>query len=464
MLQAVPKVITQAFTGSFIKKISQYLHDCIREEVKSSTFRNLKGDKDNKWVFLDGEEKLFTAFDTPLMLDGANSFLTELMVQSDMSQKEKYLIYGFMFLVGKNGKSRKNNEFLTPLLYVPCKLERTGKNIKLTAEDDILSLNTGALAQLIKKDEEEEVDALLSGLLEVVPELPLNEDALEIFLTTLKSVVPDVEISTASAFTEDDSLDYHADADEFYSNTIESLDELEEIDYDAIETMKQKPKVKVEKLCLQRKQAVILTKRPSVTAGVLHELLQIGEKPFGTIKETALNIIQEEYLTSKGKQVPVKEPEIKDFFPVTPLSLSDSQEDVIRKIEENDFLAVYGPPGTGKSQTIVNLVSHLIANGKTVLVASRMDKAVDVVAERLNELGAPYLALRAGRANYQKQLTFKLEDLLSNKVDLDSDYADAVLVDVPDMKALLGEIKRLETAVEKIIKLEKKIYRNKHRC
>lgn len=458
MLQAVPKVITQAFTGSFIKKISQYLHDCIREEVKSSTFRNLKGDKDNKWVFLDGEEKLFTEFDTPLMLDGSNSFLTELMVQSDMSQKEKYLIYGFMFLVGKNGKSRKNNEFLTPLLYVPCKLERTGKNIKLTAEDDILSLNTGALAQLIKKDEEEEVDAMLSGLLEVVPELPLNEDALEIFLTTLKSVVPDVEISTAAMLSEDESLanDYHTEPDEFYSNTIESLEELEDMDFDTVETMKQKPKVKVEKLCLQRKQAVILTKRPSVTAGVLHELLQIGEKPFGTIKETALNIIQEEYLTSKGKQVPVKEPEIKDFFPVTPLSLSDSQEDVVRKIEENDFLAVYGPPGTGKSQTIVNLVSHLIANGKTVLVASRMDKAVDVVAERLNELGAPYLALRAGRANYQKQLTFKLEDLLSNKVDLDSDYADAVLVDVPDMKALLGEIKRLENAVERIIGLEKK--------
>ena len=153
MLQAVPKVITQAFTGSFIKKISQYLHDCVREEVKSSTFRNLKGDKDNKWVFLDGSEKLFTEFDKPLMLNGADSLLTELMVQSDMSQREKYLIYGFLFLVGKNGKSRKNNEFLTPLLYIPCKLERTGKNIKLTAEDDTLSLNTGALAQLIKKDE-----------------------------------------------------------------------------------------------------------------------------------------------------------------------------------------------------------------------------------------------------------------------------------------------------------------------
>ncbi len=457
MLQAVPKVITQAFTGSFIKKISQYLHDCIREEVKSSTFRNLKGDKDNKWVFLDGAEKLFAEFDKPQMLDGADSFLTELMVQSDMSQKEKYLIYGFLFLEGKNGKSRKNNEFLTPILYVPCKLERTGKNIKLTAEDDILSLNTGALAQLIKKDEEDEVDALLSGLLETVPELPLTEESLEIFLTTLKSVVPDVEISLAPAVLEDNSKNFQQELDEFYSHdSLDSLEESFETDYDAIETIKQKPKVKLEKLILTHKQAVILTKRPTVTAGVLHELLQIGEKPFGTIKETALNIIQEEYLTSNGKQVPIKEPEIKDFFPVTPLSLSDSQEDVVRKIEENDFLAVYGPPGTGKSQTIVNLVSHLIANGKTVLVTSRMDKAVDVVAERLNDLGAPYLALRSGRANYQKQLTFKLEDLLSNKVDLDSDYADAVLADVPDMKTLLDEIKRLENAVEKIIKLETK--------
>ena len=102
--------------------------------------------------------------------------------------------------------------------------------------------------------------------------------------------MPDVEISTAAMLSEDESLanDYHTEPDEFYSNTIESLEELEDMDFDTVETMKQKPKVKVEKLCLQRKQAVILTKRPSVTAGVLHELLQIGEKPFGTIKENRL--------------------------------------------------------------------------------------------------------------------------------------------------------------------------------
>ena len=163
-------------------------------------------------------------------------------------------------------------------------------------------------------------------------------------------------------------------------------------------------------------------------------------------------------MLQKGKVAneKIEQKEIADFFPITPLALSDSQEDVIKKIEENDFLAVYGPPGTGKSQTIVNLVSHLIANGKSVLVASRMDKAVDVVAERLNSLSAPYLALRAGRANYQKMLNFKLEDLLSNKVDLDSGYADAVMAEPGDMKNLLNEIKRLEDGAQKIFALEKR--------
>ena len=134
--------------------------------------------------------------------------------------------------------------------------------------------------------------------------------------------------------------------------------------------------------------------------------------------------------------------------------MSNSQEDVIRNLEDNTILSVYGPPGTGKSQTIVNLICHLISSGKTVLVASRMDKATDVVANRLNDFGAPYLALRAGRANYQKQLSFDLQDLISNKVDLDTDFENSILVDVEDMQKLLATIKEKEANCEEIIKLE----------
>lgn len=452
MLQEATRALNSAFNNSFIKKLCQYLHDCVREEVKSATFRNLKQDKDNKWIFLKEEEQLFHNYGEYLRLEGSDSKLTELMIQSELSQKDKYLIYGYLFLVGKSSKNRKSNEFLTPLLYMPCRLERNGVNINCMLQDEFLSLNTGALTAMMKKsDDDDEVEQLLEGLLDVVPELPITDEKMDIFLTTLKSIIPDIEIK----FDHSDDVDEDNITKDFYK-------EEEKIDFDNLDEITEetsiKTSVKLEKITLTNQCSIILTKRPSITAGVLHELMQIAEKPSGVYRETALNIINEEYLQTKGKIIdnPAKGfKDLKDFAAITPLSLSDSQENVIKSLENNTFVAVYGPPGTGKSQTIVNLVSHLIASGKTVLVASRMDKAVDVVADRLNELGAPFLALRAGRLNYQKQLSFQLQDLLSNKVDLDSEYENAIFADVKDMKELLNHIKDLENKSENTIKLEK---------
>ena len=445
MLQEATRAINSAFNNSFVKKLSLYLHDCVREEVKSSTFRNLKSDKDNKWIFLKDDDKLFTSDIEYLKLDGSDSKITELMIQSELNQKEKYLIYGYMFLVGGNPKSRKKSEFLTPLLYMPCRLERNGVNINCMLTDEFLSLNTGALASLIKKTgDEEETESFLEGLLDVVPTLPITEEKMEIFLTTLKSVIPDINI----VLDHSDDIDEDNISKETSSRSDDNSDNDDESDeYTAVKH------TKVERVTLTNQCAIILTKRPSVTAGVLHELTQIAEKPSGVYRETVLNVINEEYIQSKSVQIPQKTNE--HFNPITPLALSDSQASVIENIETSKLVSVYGPPGTGKSQTIVNLVAHLIANGKTVLVASRMDKAVDVVADRLNELGAPYLALRAGRLNYQKQLSYQLQDLLSNKVDLDEDVESNVLVDVSDMDDLLDSIRDLENKAEKIIKLEK---------
>ena len=53
MLQEATKMLNSAFHNTFVRRLSLYLHDCVREEVKSSTFRNLRQDKDNKWIFLN---------------------------------------------------------------------------------------------------------------------------------------------------------------------------------------------------------------------------------------------------------------------------------------------------------------------------------------------------------------------------------------------------------------------------
>lgn len=413
MLQEASRLLNSAFQQSFIKNLCLYLHDCVREEVKSSTFRNLNQDKDNKWMFVEGEERLLSKFDRPLMLDGKDNQLTQLMIHSEISQKDHYLIYGYMFLTG-NSSGRKQNEFLTPLLYLPCKLERNGMNIELTATEENLSLNTGALAGLIKCDDEDEIEHLFEGLIDVVPDLPLTAQKVQIFLTTLKALVPDVEIRM--------SMMYEKSANPSGTG-----------------------------VCLEEQSAIILTKRPSITAGVLHELTQMSEKPSGLFRETSLSIINEEYTKSSSNKINNR---IQEVLPITPLEISDCQSDVIQAIQNNPLVTVFGPPGTGKSQTIVNLVSHLVASGKTVLVASRMDKAVDVVADRLNNLGAPYLTLRAGRANYQKQLNFDLQDLLSNKVDIDTGFETSILTSHDDIVMNAKTVSDLEDKCEKIIKLE----------
>ncbi len=448
MLQEATRAINSAFNNSFIKKLSQYLHDCVREEVKSSTFRNLKADKDNKWIFLNEDDKLFTEGLEYLKLEGSDPKITELMIQADTSQKDKYLIYGYLFLTGKSKTGRKN-EFLTPLLYTPCHLERNGVNINCMLTDEFISLNTGALTALMKKsDDEDETESLLEGLLDVVPTVPITQEKLDIFLTTLKSIIPDIDINMSSA----EKIDEDNITKDFYNEKIDSenIDELIEQEEGVNGAKKQS--IKLDKINITNQCAIILTKRPSATAGVLHELTQISEKPSGVYRETVLNLINEEYTQSKPTDTQQKT--LENFFPVTPLSLSDAQLNVIKNVENSRLVSVFGPPGTGKSQTIVNLAAHLIANGKTVLVASRMDKAVDVVAERLNELGAPFLALRAGRLNYQRELSMQLQDLLANKVDLDEGAENTLLCDVSDMEELLKAISELEKKSEKIIKLE----------
>lgn len=457
MLQEATKALNSAFNNSFIKKLSQYLHDCVREEVKSSTFRNLKGDKDNKWIFLKEQETLLTQGLEYLKLDGSNPNLTELMLQGVSSARDKYLIYGYMFLVGRNGKSKRHNEFLTPLLYVPCKLERNGVSINCILQDEVLSLNTGALAALLKKGEDDdEVDLFLEGILDVVPDLPVTKEKMDIFLTTLKSLIPDLEISTdPSEDVDEDNVTKDENTSRDLSDVQITGENYDEIIDDEIQEHKQKAAVgEIKKLSVTYQSAIILTKRPAVTAGVLHELMQIAEKPSGVFRETTLGVINDEYTQSAEKMFPLKESD-SDFYPITPLSLSDSQERVLKNVENSKLIAVQGPPGTGKSQTIVNLVAHLIANGKTVLVASRMDKAVDVVADRLNALGAPYLALRAGRMNYQKQLSEQLNELVKNRAILDDDVDDFIFADVKDMKQHLDVLRETESKCEKIIKLEK---------
>lgn len=52
-------------------------------------------------------------------------------------------------------------------------------------------------------------------------------------------------------------------------------------------------------------------------------------------------------------------------------------------LEKQGSVLVQGPPGTGKTHTIANLIGHLLAQGKTILVTSHATKALKVVREQV---------------------------------------------------------------------------------
>ncbi len=72
---------------------------------------------------------------------------------------------------------------------------------------------------------------------------------------------------------------------------------------------------------------------------------------------------------------------------LTPLLADSSQLQAICAVDAGRNLVLQGPPGTGKSQTIANLIAHLLAKGKTVLFVSEKMAALEVVHRRLDSIG-----------------------------------------------------------------------------
>jgi superfamily II DNA or RNA helicase len=66
-----------------------------------------------------------------------------------------------------------------------------------------------------------------------------------------------------------------------------------------------------------------------------------------------------------------------------PLPYNEEQIRVLEELEKSPGVLVHGPPGTGKSHTIANLVCHLLATGKRVLVTSHTPRALRVLKKKI---------------------------------------------------------------------------------
>lgn len=76
-----------------------------------------------------------------------------------------------------------------------------------------------------------------------------------------------------------------------------------------------------------------------------------------------------------------------ESFPLCPMTADSSQMAAVLSTLRGKNFVLHGPPGTGKSQTITNLISACLSEGKTVLFVAEKRAALEVVQRRLRKVG-----------------------------------------------------------------------------
>ncbi|GGN67364.1 very short patch repair endonuclease [Actinoplanes lobatus] len=105
-----------------------------------------------------------------------------------------------------------------------------------------------------------------------------------------------------------------------------------------------------------------------------------------------------------------------------PLPTNEAQESIARRLAHHRNVAVQGPPGTGKTHTIRNLICHLMANGKRVLVVAQKEEPLRVLRDGLPEEVQPLCLAVLGRTTDQLvQLQLAARELSDRAATLDKE-------------------------------------------
>ncbi|GAB3358865.1 DUF4011 domain-containing protein [Modestobacter lapidis] len=86
-------------------------------------------------------------------------------------------------------------------------------------------------------------------------------------------------------------------------------------------------------------------------------------------------------------------PDLDELAAAVPVPADASQLQAVAAAAAGQTFVLEGPPGTGKSQTITNLLTRAVADGKRVLFVAEKRAALDVVARRLEAVGMGPFAL-----------------------------------------------------------------------
>ncbi len=406
--------------------VCRYYHDCFSADSRGGVFNNVLDKNQAEYlVFADGDEALITGLgyrmEVPLSLGVTAQNAAE------VNRREKFLVYGSVFLVGRgpNVGRKKGDLYCAPLLFWPARIEQEGSRAFLSIDLEEQHINFPLLASLIDSDSEEQAQAYAEAILSQVPTAPFDVNVIREFAAVVAELIPDLRTDDLQAFPA--------------LQTEDALRDL--IEHDS----------PVQLLCAS---AMALVRRPTEARGVLTELQVMAGR--GEMSTPLAAIFDEIARAKPGTSAPASRPlNAPSRTILSGAELTAAQTRVLRQAERRPLTLVIGPPGTGKSFTIAQIILDAVARGQTVLLSSKMNKAVDVVVEKLMpHLGGLTVILRGGDRRYRDELKKFLDNLFDGTGAPAKPRAGEIEMLEERLRAADAELAELTSEIREILERE----------
>jgi hypothetical protein len=218
-------------------------------------------------------------------------------------------------------------------------------------------------------------------------------------------------------------------------------------------TFDQKPLKHTITPTLVNKAILYFGERTGITHNLIVVLRQLQRKPLDDLASTSLFLLIAQTLHPE-KNLDNTIPMLEVFL------LNPAQKQAIQQALSKSLTVITGPPGTGKSQVVLNIIANAVYQKKTVLFASKNNKAVDVVIDKFHAMLPFKLIVRMGHRTHRKNAKTELTQLIKEHITprtLPRQTISDLWTCSSQLQAIQDDLTRLSTLNQQIDALQRTI-------
>ena len=336
--------------------------------------------------------------------------------------------------VSKERPARQAMGIFTKLYDLYARLERESEQVELVLGDGLLDWKGSAAGSLYHPI------LLLRLRIEFDPSLPEftvseGDKPTELYSALLR-LIPDVTAKSMSTLQEDlDNGGWHPlggdNTSEFLKRLVVQLSPYGDLTRADLRNKREIPTIHRNPLLFLRKRTLGYSQ---ALESILEDLPERDDLP--DFLKNVVGIVTKTSPDLDGGGMPTGiDPNGEDETILLSKEANGEQLQIAQRLDQYGAVLVQGPPGTGKTHTIANLIGHLLAQGKSILVTSHSSKALQVLRDKVVEPLQPLCI---------SQISDDSRDQMDRAIDTITERLSTSNADVLEREAEQLQTQRLE--------------------